>query len=86
MTNVVKHAGATRCAIVISAGDSLDIRVTDNGIGMPLAPGQGVGLTSMRERAEEVGGRCASWANPDGPGTRVSLSIPISAARTLADA
>lgn len=86
MTNVVKHAGASRCAIVISMADSLDIAVTDNGVGMPISPRPGVGLTSMRERAEEVGGSCAVGVNPGGAGTRVFLSIPIGVARIAADA
>ena len=32
--------------------------VADDGRGLPAAPVAGVGLPSMRERAEELGGRC----------------------------
>jgi len=56
LTNVVKHAGATRCAITVRADHGLRLSVVDNGTG-GLHDG-GVGLTSMRARAQERGGWC----------------------------
>lgn len=54
--NVVRHAAATTCRVGVGiAEDQLRIDVFDDGIGMS-ATGSGVGLRSMRERAEEVGG------------------------------
>ena len=36
----------------------LILTVTDDGVGLPATVQPGVGLASMRERAEELGGRC----------------------------
>jgi two-component system NarL family sensor kinase len=60
VTNAVRHAGAQRVQLVLSAGGrGLEVHVRDDGGGLPddLAPG--VGLASMRERAAELGGWCA---------------------------
>ncbi|MDP8939206.1 MAG: histidine kinase, partial [Actinomycetota bacterium] len=57
MTNVVRHAGANECAVRIALeDDTLSLDVTDNGRGVGAECGTGVGLHSMRERAEELGG------------------------------
>jgi signal transduction histidine kinase len=52
LTNVVKHAGANRVAIEISAlGDGVELMVTDDGAGFdPSVPRDGFGITGMRER------------------------------------
>ena len=86
LTNAVKHSSATRCDITIACGDGLTIHIADNGIGLPAAPSLGVGLGSMRERAEELGGRCTIGANADGPGTRVQLVLPLTMHRVPPDA
>ena len=56
MTNVVRHARATRAELTLTASpDSLAIEVVDDG--MTTGPWQaGTGITSMRERAALVGG------------------------------
>ena len=75
--NVVKHANATRCDVrlAVSAGD-LHIDITDNGVGIAADYRAGVGLTSMRERTEELGGAFA--VAPITPhGTHLSVSIPL---------
>ncbi len=51
--------------------------IEDDGIGMEPPIRSGVGLQSMRERAEELGGRC-TIAPGDYGGTRVSVTIPYS--------
>jgi signal transduction histidine kinase len=61
LTNVIRHAQAKHCAIRFSShqnGSSpiLQIEIVDDGIGLPRDLRAGVGLRSMRERAEEVGG------------------------------
>jgi signal transduction histidine kinase len=80
LTNAAKHSGATNCTIAISCGAALEVTIADNGVGLPLAPAAGVGLGSMRERAEELGGVCTIGANPAGAGTRVHLSLPLTTA------
>ena len=75
LTNVVRHAHAHTCTLRLSYAEQLIIEVIDDGQGLPPAYHSGVGLTSMRERAEELGG---SWLIEPGPlgGTRVRAQIP----------
>jgi signal transduction histidine kinase len=81
LTNVIRHAQATRCAIRFSvshngSSDVLGIEIQDDGKGMPEAHRAGVGLRSMRERAEEIGGTCE--IEPNGrQGTCVSVRVPL---------
>jgi len=76
MTNVARHAAARRCSVKLSAGDGLTIIVEDDGAGLPAGWRPGVGVMSMRERAEELGGRLSMGANAAG-GTRVVVWIPM---------
>jgi signal transduction histidine kinase len=76
VTNVIRHSGATRCLLTISARDALAIEVVDDGQGVGGSH-LGVGLDSMRERAEEVGGTL-TIQDGDGGGTRVSATLPRS--------
>ena len=56
MTNVVRHAHATKAELTLTAGpDSLTIEVVDDGVTTGLWQ-PGTGITSMRERAALVGG------------------------------
>ncbi len=48
----------------------------DDGVGLPELRSAGVGIVSMRERAEELGGSCAVAARPKG-GTRVLARLPL---------
>ncbi len=75
--NVIKHAQATRCdATLLIKGGTLTIEVIDNGVGISANYMAGVGLTSMRERAEELGGTFV--ITPTIPhGTHLSVSIPL---------
>jgi signal transduction histidine kinase len=56
-------------------GNALHIEVSDDGIGMPAKPRPGVGLHSMRERAEELGG--SLLVVNDLPGARVTAVLPL---------
>jgi signal transduction histidine kinase len=76
LTNVVRHAQARNCTIVVRREDDLVIKIADDGRGIsPKAP-RGIGLRSMRERAEELGGNCTISSLP-GEGTRVEVRLPI---------
>lgn len=80
LTNVVKHAHASRCNIRISVDDHLHVEVDDDGVGLHAAHasngnGSGVGMRSMRERAERVGGRFTTYERD--PGTRISVELPL---------
>lgn len=75
LTNVVRHAGASRCAVRLAHGpDMLEITVEDDGAGFEVAR-HGVGLRSMRERATELCGRFSLASTPD-LGTRIEAALP----------
>jgi signal transduction histidine kinase len=80
LTNVVKHAGARAAAVRLAVeGGALAVEVADDGVGLPAGRGVGVGLRSMRERAEELGGACEIGPGPAG-GARVAARLPLPAA------
>lgn len=79
LTNVRKHAGARSAVVSLCRGESLVVRVQDDGAGLPEGPRAGVGLISMRERAAELGGTCVIGPAPGG-GTVVEAVLPISTA------
>lgn len=80
ITNVVRHAGAQRCDVCIevesNSHQAIRIEVSDDGIGLPPERRTGVGLNSMRERAEELGGSLA--VVDEAAGVRVTAVLPIS--------
>jgi signal transduction histidine kinase len=78
MTNAARHAQAHDCAVLLQAEDAhLTLTVVDDGRGLVQNSRYGVGLHSMRERAEELGGRLTIELNEKG-GTRVTAVIPLS--------
>jgi two-component system NarL family sensor kinase len=79
MTNVLRHAEATRCTIsLVARAEALEVRIVDDGVGLPVVPRAGVGLASMRERAEELGGTFHA-TDHDGGGTEVVAVLPTGA-------
>jgi two-component system NarL family sensor kinase len=76
MTNAARHADATRVVVRLGASEALTVEVEDDGRGMPGAVGGGVGVASMRERAEELGGAVSIEAGASG-GTVVTASLPL---------
>ena len=76
-TNIVNHAEASTCQIKIKIEkDSLLLEISDNGKGLSSNTHGGIGLTSMRERAAELGGEFRAEDLPNG-GTRVTAQLPI---------
>jgi two-component system NarL family sensor kinase len=77
VTNVTRHAKASRCTVHFRVEDcGLVIEIADDGIGLVECPGQGLGLGSMRERADELGGELRI-TTPDGGGTRIRAVLPV---------
>jgi signal transduction histidine kinase len=76
-TNIVNHAQATACQITMKIENNcLHLAISDNGKGLSTNNHSGVGLTSMRERASELGGEYVIENNPSG-GTRVKAQLPL---------
>jgi len=76
LNNVVRHAGASSARLsLVARGDVLRLEVTDDGHGFVAARRPGVGLASMRHRAETLGGTL-DVSSGDG-GTRVVASLPL---------
>lgn len=79
LTNISKHAHATRVAIDLSlAGDVLSLEISDNGRGLgadDLAKTRSFGIRGLHERASTVGG----WVElvSDAAGTTMILSVPL---------
>lgn len=76
VTNAARHARASRCDVRIRLGDALVVEVADDGVGLAMDHQPGVGLSSMRERAEELGGTLTAESGP-GCGTRVRARLPL---------
>lgn len=76
ITNVVRHAKASHIDIDLDVqGDWLVLTIVDDGVG--TSGPEGVGSTSMRERARLVGGSFDRIGMP-GRGTRCVLRVPVS--------
>lgn len=76
LANVARHSQAQNCTLQLSLDENLRMEISDDGTGLPADYNPGVGLRSMRERAEELGGRCVIDSAP-GQGTRVIAYIPV---------
>jgi signal transduction histidine kinase len=76
LTNTLKHAGPCRTIIEVTyLPTSLELRICDDGRGMPADPGIGHGLIGMHERAALVHGRLAVSGCSSG-GVQVSAWLP----------
>jgi signal transduction histidine kinase len=76
IANVARHSHARSCGVRLIADGGLTVDVEDDGRGLPDERRPGVGLTSMRERAAEVGGTCTITSEPGG-GTHVHATLPL---------
>jgi len=76
VTNVVRHAGASRCVVTMSVNGELELTVADNGRRAWDADRVGVGWSSMRDRAAELGGTCEISRRAEG-GTLVRAVLPL---------
>ncbi|MEL6615200.1 MAG: ATP-binding protein, partial [Bacteroidota bacterium] len=76
--NAVRHSKAQHIAVNITAsGGRVGFTVEDDGVGFdPEARGSGRGMTTMRQRADALGGTLA-WAPREGGGTVVSFAADL---------
>jgi signal transduction histidine kinase len=78
LANVARHSGAASAALDVHVGSHVELVVRDDGVGMAgttVEPGSGLGLPSMRQRAEEVGGRL-TLGTAAGGGVEVRAFLP----------
>lgn len=76
LTNVARHAQAKHSSVSIALEEDLHLEICDDGIGLAPDARGGVGLASMQERAEEIGGRCLIGPGQRG-GLRIAAWLPI---------
>ncbi len=76
VTNVVRHAQAHTCQVRLEVSDELIIEVIDDGVGLPLPYHAGVGISSMHERAAELGGTCRIESHI-AEGTHILVRLPL---------
>jgi signal transduction histidine kinase len=81
VSNALRHGDPSSISVALEGHDTwFDLRVRDNGTGFDLAidkaPGDGVGLLGMRERAWLVGGDLSIRSSP-GSGTEVNAQLPL---------
>lgn len=77
LNNVARHSGADKAWVRLRfLPDALELEIEDHGKGFaPGAPGRGIGLVAMRERAQLLHGTL-QFRTPAGGGTAVRLIVP----------
>lgn len=85
LTNVARHANATRVWVWLADGEILTLRVEDNGRGVrerELEGGRSLGILGLRERVLAFGGSI-DFKGQEGKGTSVSVAIPNRVPQTV---
>ena len=83
MQNAIKHSGARNITVQLKGDkEAIALTVIDDGAGFDVdaAAGKGLGLISMHERAESVGGMLRVVSRK-GAGTRLQVTVPFRAPR-----
>jgi signal transduction histidine kinase len=83
LTNALYHAAGAQARVRLTTEpDHVVLEIADDGIGLTgVPPSRGTGLSSMRKRAREAGGRCDVLSRREGqPGTLVRAVLPRRAA------
>jgi signal transduction histidine kinase len=77
LANVARHSSAERVEVLLYVDEDIHLIVKDDGHGFDMRVEHGgMGLQSMRERAESLAGSFTVDSMP-GEGTRVSLTFPV---------
>ena len=77
VTNAVRHSGAGACSVTLGINGGLELTILDDGVGLGTGTrGAGVGITSMSERASELGGALRVERRRTG-GTLVHALLPL---------
>ncbi|HEX3685612.1 MAG TPA: PAS domain-containing sensor histidine kinase [Bryobacteraceae bacterium] len=79
LTNIHRHAGSRTATIALThSGSEIMLEVEDQGAGMPAGTIPGIGIASMRERAQQLGGRLEMRSLHGG--TKIKVVVPFSSA------
>ncbi len=85
LKNIIRHSGATKCEIILKVvDDTLCLTITDEGRGFDAVEERkkpGLGLSSMRERAQLVDGDFSIESWP-GQGTVIRVNVSLTQERT----
>jgi signal transduction histidine kinase len=77
VTNIIKHAGARHAVLSLELTErAATLTIEDDGQGLVADRSNGVGLHSMRERAEELGGTMMIQSNQP-RGCKMTTQIPL---------
>jgi signal transduction histidine kinase len=76
LANIIRHSGSNECKIMITTKGNLHLEIQDHGRGIPPKHHRGVGLHSMRQRTEELGGNFELKSLTQG-GTNVIVDLPL---------
>ena len=77
VNNALRHGQASACTVSLRRhSGTLEVEVRDDGVGLDGVGDRGVGLESMQERAEELGGTCTVSSDPR-HGTRILAILPL---------
>jgi signal transduction histidine kinase len=79
LSNIARHARATTATVEVSVGSMLQIRVVDDGIGVPDPLPRASGLANLGVRATALGGAMDLHNRPEG-GTELTWCVPVDAA------
>jgi signal transduction histidine kinase len=83
LANAAKHSSASSVRLALRrSASTLLVEVRDDGVGLVSGAVPGVGLRSMRERAEELGGSCTVQRGEGGSGTTVVATLPLQRGRS----
>jgi signal transduction histidine kinase len=77
LTNVVRHAGASRVTLAVEIDGEVAVVVTDNGHGLPAVTARS-GLANLADRAERRGGRLTTSSGRAGTQVRWAVPVPTS--------
>ena len=92
LTNIHRHAGSPTASVrIFREGEQVQVRITDQGKGMPPGlfngkgmPKAGVGVQGMRERLRQLKGKLEIHSGPGG--TTVHATLPAPVTQTIASA
>lgn len=75
--NAVAHSGTDRMSVEVAVTpEGVRAAIADRGLGAETPPSEGLGISSMRERAELLGGAFELASDPE-RGTRIEVRLPL---------